>query len=274
MKRLLAAGFGPIFQITRAFRDGERGRLHNPEFAILEWYRPGWDHHALMDEVEDLVRAVLSGVGVPPELAAEVAGRFERLTYREAFLRAAGTDPFAASERELEAAARERAGLAGPPHGDQTVAVPAPGHPERMDRDSLLNVLLAALVERTLGFGRPTFLLDYPPSQAALARVRQRGPGDPPVAERFELHVRGVELANGYHELTDPEEQERRFRAASEARRAAGKVELPLDERFLEALRSGLPACAGVALGLDRLVMLAVGAQRIDDVIAFPSERA
>lgn len=290
MKRLLAAGSGPIFQITRAFRDGERGRLHNPEFAILEWYRPGWDHGALMGEVEDLVRAVLSGEGAPPDLAAEVSGTFERLTYREAFLRAAGVDPFAAPVSELEAVARERAGLAPPPHGDPShdnsshgdwshgdprpgdarPGDPRPGgmravDPAPPDRDDLLNAILAAVVERTLGLGRPTFLLDYPPSQAALARVRA---GDPPVAERFELYVRGLELANGYHELTDPAEQERRFRAANEARRAAGKPELPIDERLLAALRSGLPPCAGVALGIDRLAMLAVGASRIDEVIA------
>jgi lysyl-tRNA synthetase class 2 len=126
-------------------------------------------------------------------------------------------------------------------------------------------------VEKTLGCGRPAFLLDYPPSQAALARVR---PGDPPVAERFELYVRGVELANGYHELLDPREQSRRFLEANEKRKASGKEALPLDERFLRALEAGMPSCAGVAVGLDRVVLLALGARAIDEVIAFPVERA
>ena len=255
MKRLLAAGSGPIYQITRAFRDGERGRLHNPEFTILEWYRPGWDHHALMDEVEALVACVLRGAPAGGRIAA---APFERVTYAQAFLDALGIHP----QRVRPADLSRLAGLEGVP--------PPPGF-DAEDVDAWLNLLLAARVEPGLGTERPTFLFDYPPSQAALARVRQ---DDPPVAERFELYVRGVELANGYHELLDAGEQEHRYVEANAKRRAQGKPELPIDRRFLEALRAGLPSCAGVALGLDRLVLVALDSRSIDDVIAFPHERA
>jgi lysyl-tRNA synthetase class 2 len=244
MKRLLAAGSGAIWQLCRAFRDGEAGRRHNPEFTMLEWYRPGWDHHRLMDEVEGLLAELL---GTPPA---------ERLTYREAFLRHAGVDPFAASDAALLAAAeRLGAALAG----------------ARPDRDTCLQLLLAAAVEPHLGRGRPTFVHDFPAAQAALARVR---PGDPPLAERFEAFVEGVELANGYHELTDPAEQERRFRADLAERGRRGLPAVSADSRLLAALDHGLPACAGVALGFDRLVMLALGTDRLADVIAFPVDRA
>jgi len=251
MKRLLAAGSGPIYQITRAFRDGERGRLHNPEFTIIEWYRPGIDHLALMDDVEALARALLGGLldtGSDPR-------PFRRTTYRDAFRGAVGLDPFLAATEDLARAARDRGS----------------GIDAAAGRDALLNILLAAAVEPRLGQDAPEFLIDYPPSQAALARVRE---GDPPVAERFELYIRGLELANGYHELLDAGEQERRFREANARRREAGKVELPLDGRLLRALEAGLPACAGVAMGFDRMVMLATGARSIDEVLAFPIERA
>ena len=260
MKRLLAAGSGPIYQITRAFRDGDRGRGHNPEFTILEWYRPGFDHHRLMDEVEDLVRHVFQdpAVGADPAVAARAAAPFERVTYRDAFLRATGVDPLRAPIDDLIAAAVQRG--AAPPECT-----------EPQDRDEWLNLLLALAVEPGLGARGFTFVVDYPPSQAALARVR---PGDPPVAERFELYAGGVELCNGYHELFDPVEQTRRFEDANARRVHAGKAALPIDTRFLAALHAGLPACAGVAMGLDRVVMLAVGASTIDEVIAFPIERA
>jgi lysyl-tRNA synthetase class 2 len=255
MKRLLAAGSGPIYQVTRAFRDGERGRLHNPEFTILEWYRPGWDHLALLEEVEDLLVAVLRD---RPAFKGRPLDPFARITYREAFLDVIGIDPHRVAAADLS----RIAGLEGVP--------PPPGF-RADDRDAWLNLLLVARVEGTLGVERPAFLLDYPASQAALARVR---PGDPPVAERFELYLDGIELANGYHELLDPAEQERRFVEANAARRALGKPELPVDRRLLDALAKGVPACAGVAVGLDRVVMLAAGARSIDDVVAFPVERA
>jgi lysyl-tRNA synthetase class 2 len=251
MKRLLAAGSGPIYQIGRAFRDGERGRLHNPEFTIIEWYRPGIDHLGLMDEVEALIRALLPG----HRETAPGHRPFRRTAYRDAFRDAIGLDPFLAPVEDLARAARGR--------GLEVEAAAG--------RDPVLNMLLAGAVEPRLGKDAPEFLVDYPPSQAALARVRD---GDPPVAERFELYFGGLELANGYHELLDAREQERRFREASARRREAGKVELPIDERFLRALEKGLPACAGVAMGFDRIVMLATGARSIDEVLAFPIERA
>ncbi len=252
MKRLLAAGAGPIFQICRVFREGEAGALHNPEFTLLEWYRPGWDHHALMQELAELAGAVIA--------SRRPLGEPERVTYREAFERHAGIDPLRVGPAELLGRARAL-GLA-----------PPPGLGERADdRDALLDLLSSHLVQPRLGIGRPCLLYDYPASQAALARVRA---GDPPVAERFELFVDGIELANGFHELTDAGEQGRRFAAENERRRAAGHAPVPIDERFLAALEAGVPDCAGVALGLDRLIMLAAGAGRIDEVLAFPFERA
>jgi lysyl-tRNA synthetase class 2 len=261
MKRLLAAfsgELGPIYQLARAFRDGEAGRRHNPEFTLLEWYRPGWDHHRLMGEVEELVRAVLPEGSMGGEAA-------ERLTYREAFRRHAGVDPCKSPVAELAAAARAAAGAPS--------RLPDLGS----DRDAWLDRLMGTVVERALGRGatgsRPTFVHDFPPSQAALARIRDDGDGHP-VAERFELFVGGVELANGFHELTDPAEQRRRCQRDLALRRQRGLPEPPIDERFLAALEAGLPPCAGVALGVDRLVMLAAGTDSIRDVIAFPTDRA
>jgi elongation factor P--(R)-beta-lysine ligase len=245
MKRLLAAGSGPIFQLGKAFRGGESGARHNPEFTMLEWYRPGFDHHALMDEVEELLGDLL---GAPTA---------ERFTYREAFERFVGLDPHCAGDRELARAAEE--------HG-----IAFGGEPPT-DVDTWRQLLLSQVIEPHLGRGRPSFVFDFPASQAALARIR---PGRPPVAERFEVFLEGVELANGYHELVDAAEQEARALRDLEERRARGLPELPLDRRLLAALESGLPPCSGVALGFDRLVMLAVGAKEIAEVLAFPIERA
>lgn len=242
MKRLLAAGSGPIFQICKAFRDGEQGRAHNPEFTLLEWYRPGFDHHALMDEVEALLAAVAG------------TGAAVRLTYRDAMRRHAGVDPFGADVGALAGRAREL-GLA-PPSG--------------LDRDGLLDLLIARAVQPRLGEGL-SVIHDYPSSQAALARVRDDAP---PVAERFEFFLDGVELANGYNELRDPVEQRRRMEADMGERERRGLAPVPVDERLLGALSEGLPECAGVALGLDRLLMRMVGAQHIGEVLAFPLDRA
>lgn len=245
MKRLLAAGIGSIYQLCRVFRDDERGRWHHPEFTMLEWYRTGFDHHALIDEVEALVRTLL-----PTETLAPT----ERLTYREAFVRHAGIDPFTIETGALRArVAIEAPGLEGPDE----------------DRDFWLHALLAHAVEPRLGQGCLTFLYDYPASQAALARVRD---GAPPLAERFELYWQGVELANGFHELADVAEQRRRFAADRDQRQISGLAPVAADERFLAALEAGLPDCAGVALGVDRLLMLALGIDHIDGVLSFPVE--
>jgi lysyl-tRNA synthetase class 2 len=243
MKRLLCAGAGPIYQVARVFRDDERGRLHNPEFTLLEWYRPGFDHHALMDEVAALVCAVLE---LPPAS--------ERLGYAEVFRAHLGLDPHAAATAELAACAHD--------HGLDAAT---------LDRDACLDLLLSHLIQPRLGIERPFFLYDYPASQAALARLRGEGS---PVGERFELYLHGIELANGYHELGDAGEQRARFMQDSERRRALGLPVLPIDERLLAALEHGLPDCAGVALGLDRLVMLAAGVRDIDEVMAFTTPRA
>lgn len=245
MKRLLAAGSGPIFQVCKAFRGGERGHRHNPEFSLLEWYRPGFSYHQLMDEVAALVRT----------LAGDVTLEEERLTYAERF-GVIGVDPHRATPAALRAVARDR-GIGGAEWLD-------------LGRDGWLDLLLTHCLEADLGRGRLSFLYDYPASQAALARVRR---GDPPVAERFELYWQGMELANGFQELTDASEQHRRFRSERERRQADGQDTPALDERFLAALASGLPECAGVALGLDRLLMVLSGASHIDQVLAFPWER-
>jgi elongation factor P--(R)-beta-lysine ligase len=249
MKRLLAAGYGDCYQICRVFRDGERGRQHQPEFTLIEWYRIGFGLAALMSDVERVVARMLAGVR---QLAAA-----ERITYRDAVRRHAGVDPFEAGTEDLRAAlARQSvdcpAGIAG-------------------DRDALLDLIVGTIVGPRLGQGAPCFVADYPASQAALARIR---PNDPLVAERFELYLDGVELANGFHELGDASEQRRRFAADQLRRQQCGQALRPLDEQLLAALAIGLPDCAGVALGFDRLVMCATGARAIDDVIAFPIERA
>lgn len=248
MKRLLAAGSGPIYQLGKVFRQGERGRRHNPEFTMLEWYRPGWDHHALMGEVEALVKAVLP--------AGAALGPTERLSYVAAMRRYAGIDPLETPVEQLAACAQG--------HGI-TVASALGG------RDDWLDLLMSHVVEPRLGEAGLCFLYDYPRSQAALARI---APEDPRLAQRFELYFRGVELANGFHELTDAEEQRARFQADLARRRAAGLNAVPMDEHLLAALASGMPACAGVALGVDRLCMLLCEAQRIDAVISFTFERS
>ncbi len=250
MKRLLAAGSGSIYQISKVFRDGEAGRRHNPEFTLLEWYRTGFDHLRLMDEVEALVASVLQ-----ERLSLRET---QRLSYREAFMRHAGIDPHAADTAALADCARR--------HG-----ITAPAGMENVERTAWLDLLMTHVVEAQLGRDCLCFVYDYPADQASLARIR---PGAPALAERFELYVQGVELANGFHELADCAEQRGRFEQDNDVRRARGLPVLPIDEHLLAALAHGLPDCAGVALGLDRLVMLAAEASAIQDVIAFPIDRA
>ena len=247
MKRLLAAGVGPIYQICKVFRDGERGRRHHPEFSLLEWYRPGWGYRALMAEVADLVRAILAA----PGLAAE------ELRYRDLFRNRLDLDPWDTDARDLREVALVR-GLGGAADLDLT-------------RDGWLDLLLSHCLEQDLGRGCMTFVYDYPPTQAALARVSL----DPePHGERFELYLEGMELANGFEELTDATEQRRRFAQDLAERAVAGRGTFPLDEPFLAAMGAGIPPGSGVALGLDRLLMVGVGADHIDQVLAFPVERA
>jgi len=246
MKRLLAAGSGPIYQIGKAFRDGEAGRRHNPEFTLLEWYRPGFDHHALMDEVAALVLRVL-------DRDLPVARR----SYRSLFEACYGIDPLSCDVAALQAIALERA----VPGAEQLV----------LERDGWLDLLLSHGIEPGLGRDELTFVTDYPASQAVLARLN---PDDPRTAARFELYLEGLELANGFWELADADEQRARFEADRAQRATAGQPDIPLDERLLAALAAGLPDCAGVALGLDRLLMCRLGAGSLDQVMAFTIDRA
>ncbi|HEX5863730.1 MAG TPA: EF-P lysine aminoacylase EpmA, partial [Casimicrobiaceae bacterium] len=252
MKRLLAAGSGDIYQIARVFRDGESGRLHNPEFTLIEWYRVGFDTDLLMNDVESLLGALLA-----PHLKTTRWQPAIRMSYREAMRRYAGVDPFDDAVADLRAAAERRGG-----------AVPSELGAER---DLWLDLLMSTIVGPQLGRGVLCFIHDYPASQAALARVRA---ADPPTAERFEAYFEGVELANGFRELADAVEQRARFVADQSARRSAGRSSPQVDERLLAALASGLPDCSGVALGFDRVVMLACGARSIEEVLAFPTKRA
>ena len=243
MKRLLAAGSGDIYQICKVFRGGESGRFHNPEFTLLEWYRLGFDDCLLADEVVALISEV-------------AARRFDvvSVSYRSLFLDALGIDPLRTGVDELQALARAR-GIA--PDGD-------------MPRDDWLDLLLSHIVTPSFPTDRLTVVTDYPASQAALARLNADGE----TAARFEIYWGAVELANGYFELTDPVEQRRRVAAEQSARRQRGLPPIRADERFLQAIDHGLPDCAGVALGLDRLLMKVMGAEHIDEVIAFPWNRA
>jgi len=253
MKRLLAAGSGDIWQCCHVARGFEASRLHNSEFTLIEWYRQGFSLDDLMDETAALVRAVLGP-------RAATAHREERLSYREAFLRHTGLDPLAASEAQLLAAVQ--------PLGYR----PRPGAmPAAQLRDELLELLMAAVIGPRLGAGGLTFIHGYPASQAALARL---DPADPRTARRFELYGGGIELANGFHELASAGEQRARFLADAAERRRQGLPAIAADERLLAALESGLPDCAGVAVGFDRMLMLACGAREISEVLAFPTERA
>ncbi len=247
MKRLLASGIGDIYQLCKVFRDGEIGRWHNPEFTLLEWYRLGFDDAALMSEVEELVRELLA-----PGRTLEAA---ERLTYAESIRRHAGVDPDVCSDLELDRAAET--------HGVACEAT--------LDRDAKLDLLMGLVVGPKLGAGRPCFICDYPASQASLARLK---PGSPRVAARFELYLDGIELANGFHELCDAAEQRRRFQRDLATRRERRQPEPPIDEHLLTALAAGMPDCAGVAVGFDRLVAIALKADRLSDAMSFTIDNA
>jgi lysyl-tRNA synthetase class 2 len=262
MKKLLAAGMERIFQLAHAFRNNERGSLHHPEFMMLEWYRAGATYRDLMADCEALLRAALAAAGASAYRwrgrTADPAAPWDYVTVAEAFRRHCGIDLLAscadpaAPSLEILAAAARPLGIAPHP-GDQW-------------EDLFFRIFLAE-VEPHLGIGAPTVLYDYPLAMAALARPK---PEDPRLAERFELYVCGLELANAFGELTDAAEQGRRFVADCDKRRALYGEAYPIDADFLAALAHGLPASAGIALGVDRLVMLASGAQRIDDVLWAP----
>ena len=245
MKRLLAAGSGAIFQLAKAFRNEEAGRHHNPEFTMLEWYRPGFNAAQLMDEIDDLMTAVVG------------SEKAERISYQQAFITHLACDPLTASIEELTQLAK----LQGFDHIAE----------QENDKDTLLQLLFCMCIEPKIGQQTPCFVYHFPASQAALAKLNK---DDNRVAERFELYFKGMELANGFDELTEADEQRQRFIDDNNKRKAQSLAEVTVDERFLAALSHGLPQCSGVALGVDRLLMLALNAKRISDVIAFDVERA
>lgn len=242
MKRLLAKNSGSIYQICKAFRNEECGTQHNPEFTILEWYRVGFNHHDLMDEMDEFLHFTLN------------TSPAEKFTYAELFAKYLQLDPHTSSVTDLQQCALQ--------HGLNKI-------PD-LDRDDWLNILLTHLMEPHLGQGKPTFIYNFPAAQAALARI---DPNNPQVAERFEVFIDGVEIANGFHELADSKEQRQRFTNDLKNRKKLGLPPIPLDENFLDAV-DFLPDCAGVALGIDRLLMLQMQTSSIEDVLAFPIEKA
>jgi len=248
MKRMLASGSGSIYQLSKAFRQGEVGRYHNPEFMMLEWYRIGFDHHALMDDMDALLQTVLG------------VRRAERITYHALFERYLHINPHAVTLAELHRLAKQfnlEEALYGLP------------------KEECLNLLMTHVIEPHLGAEVPCFIYDFPVTLAALARIVPVGAygNAHATASRFEVYYRGIELANGFHELADADEQRERFLANLRQRELLGLPALPIDDYFLGALQAGLPDCAGVALGFDRLVMLALGLDNIQAVLSFDFSR-
>lgn len=238
MKRLLAAGSGSIFQICKAFRQGEIGHLHNPEFTMLEWYRVGFTHHMLMGEMDDFLQYTLG------------MEKAERKSYQALFLDMLDLDPWTVTLSELQnCAAAHQINVA-----DVT-----------LDADAWLQLLFTHCIEPTLGKNKPCFLYHFPPNQAALARMM----GDPPYACRFEVYYQGIELANGFYELQEATVQRQRFENDQTKRGRLGLPAMQIDEHFLAALEKGLPDCAGVALGIDRLFMLSLEKSRISETMSF-----
>ena len=245
LKRLLAEGFGDCYELGRVFRNGESGRRHNPEFTMLEWYRRGWDHLRLIDETVELVQYLLQGEG----LQAVV----RRYSYRDLYREVLDLDPWAASEPELRA------------------PLTAFGiDPEGLLRDDWLDLLMTHCIEPWMDPQGILVVHDFPASQCALARIRA---GTPPLAERFELYLGRRELANGYHELNDPQEQTARFNRDNALRRLRGLPEVPVDQRLLDTLAS-MPDCAGVALGVERLLMHLAQVEAIGQVLAYGFDEA
>jgi len=240
MKRLLAAGSGSIFQICKAFRHDESGRLHNPEFTLLEWYHVGFNHHDLMDEIDELLCLILK------------TDAADRLTYQDLFEKYCQLDPLNCDLETLKTRIENT-------------------NTDTLDRDTCLQLLFSQKIEPQLGLDKPTFVYGFPASQAALAKISK---DNPLVAERFEVFIHGMEIANGFHELTDADEQLSRFKKDQNNRGNAGKVGPEIDMRFIDALKNGLPDCAGVALGIDRLMLCLTNNNAIKDVIAFDWDAA
>ena len=243
MKRLLAAGSGPIFQIGKVFRNEEAGNRHNPEFTMLEWYRPHFDMYRLINEVDDLLQQILE---CPPA---------ESMSYQFAFQQYVGLDPLSADLSELVEKAKKYQLMGA----------------ENESRDTLLQFLFSAVVEPQIGQEAPVVVYHFPASQAALAQISSK---DLRVAERFEFYYKGLELANGFHELSDAREQLRRFQQDNLQREKMGLPVCAIDTRLLSALQAGIPNCSGVALGVDRLLMIAMGAEHIKEVISFAIDNA
>ena len=243
MKRLLAAGSGPIFQIGKVFRNEEAGNRHNPEFTMLEWYRPHFDMYRLINEVDDLLQQILE---CPPA---------ESMSYQFAFQQYVGLDPLSADLAELVEKAKKHQLMGA----------------ENESRDTLLQFLFSAVVEPQIGQEAPVVVYHFPASQAALAQISSE---DLRVAERFEFYYKGLELANGFHELSDAREQLRRFQQDNLQREKMGLPVRTIDTRLLSALQAGIPNCSGVALGVDRLLMIAMGAEHIKEVISFAIDNA
>ena len=245
MKRLLAAGSGPIYELGRVFRQAESGARHNPEFTMLEWYRPGFDHHQLMDEVEALLRAV--GAATEQQVA-------KRCRYRDFVLEHVQIDPLSASDRKLNELVNERGWF-----------------DDRLGRSACLDLILSLGAMPKIKPGELLFLYDFPSCQAALAAI---DPVDSRVALRFEVFLGPLELANGYNELCDGNQLAARFEAENQSRTAAGKTPLPVDQHLLGATAHGIESCAGVALGVDRLLMTLASEQTLQAVLNFPWDRA
>lgn len=245
MKRLLAAGSGSIFQICKAFRQGDIGRLHNPEFTLLEWYQVHCDHHQLMDEVDELLRLIL------------LTEKAERVSFASLFANYLNVDPFQCTIKDLS----ECANL-------NKIKLSTSSLPD--DIDTWVNLLFTHSIEPKLGIERPLFVFDFPPYLAAMAKIRHE---IIPVASRFEVYWQGIELANGFHELQSASEQECRFNRDLQWRQRHNLDNIPIDKNFLAALQHGLPDCAGVALGIDRLVMLALAKKNLTEVISFSFDR-
>ena len=245
MKRLLCAGSGPIFQLTKSFRNEEAGRFHNPEFTMLEWYRPDFDHLDLMAEVDAFLQLILD---TQPA---------DKVTYQQVFIDSLDFDPLSVNLDQLKGICDEQ--------GFASIAA------TETDPDTLLQLLFSEKIEPLIGQEKPCLVYDFPASQAALARIDE---DNPKVARRFEAYYKSVELANGFHELADAKEQQQRFEKDNLKRRAMGLPQMPVDQHFLRALQHGLPDCAGVALGVDRLIMLALNKSHIREVLAFYVDNA